>query len=329
MSRATARKSARTKRNISKKQTHFRQVEAPKSVESALQIAQRTVALVVTFSGIGNRRKVSNSQVDVDADKEWIAVSKRLIDADELEAIRSLDGEVRRYIDNTALPAMLKKGVYLLPVELIEPVTTKLREYDIQRRVLVKRFVAAYAELVQEARQRLRELFNATDYLHADDVEHKFRLRWQLIQFTTPASLEQISKELFEQEKAKAEAQWAETRDTIQQLLRSNLAELIDHMVDRLEPDDRTGSRKVFKDSAISSMQAFLQTFNARNVTDDAEMARLVKEAKGLLSGVSAKQLRNSSDLREEVHDGFAKIKQMLDPLVIVKPARAISFEEV
>lgn len=328
MSRAAAKKSARTKLNTVKKQTHFKQVEPPKSVESALQIAQRTVALVVTFSGIGNRRKVSNSQVDVDADKEWIAVSKRLIDAEELEAISSLDGEVRRYIDSMALPAMLKKGVYLLPIELIEIVTMRLREYDIQRRMLVKRFVAAYAALVQEARSRLRELFNPADYLHPDDVEHKFRLRWQLIQFTTPASLEQISKELFEQEKAKAEAQWAETRDTIQQLLRSNLAELINHMVDRLEPD-KHGERKVFKDSAISSMNGFLQTFNARNVTDDAEMARLVKEAKGLLSGVSAKQLRNSSDLREEVHDGFAKIKHMLDPLLIVKPARAISFEEV
>lgn len=331
---ATAKKTARGTAKFSKAARAAKRKTKPedepkvRTVESALQMAQRTMCLVLTFTALGNRRKVANSQVEVAADKDWIAVSKRLLDSDEFDAVKSLDGEIRRYIANTALPGLLKQGVYLLPTELVEPVTAKLREFDIQRRVLVKKFVAEYAELVHQAQVRLDKLFDPADYMDPAHVEGCFRLRWQLIQFTTPASLEQISRELYEQEKAKAEAQWAEARETIQQMLRADMAELVEHLVDRLSTDEK-GNKKTFFDSSVTKVQSFLQVFDARNITDDAQLQTLVSEAKKIISDVNPKRLRNSENLREHVRDGFAKIREALDPLIVNKPKRGITFEEV
>src|SRR5712672_3962142 len=89
---------------------------------TAAEMAQRTVTLVITFSGIGNHRRIDNAEVTVDADKRLLQVTKQLIDAPELVAVWKLDGEARRYLDWKCMPSLLKRGVYLLSTELVETV---------------------------------------------------------------------------------------------------------------------------------------------------------------------------------------------------------------
>jgi len=59
-------------------------------------LAQRTVCVKVRLGRLGNTRKVSNSQVEVDTDKSLIRVSKHLLDSKELRTIANFDGEIRR-----------------------------------------------------------------------------------------------------------------------------------------------------------------------------------------------------------------------------------------
>jgi hypothetical protein len=66
-------------------------------------LAQRTVCVKVRLGRIGNTRKVSNSQVEVDTDKSLIRVSKHLLDSKELRSIANFDGEVRRYLYDIGL----------------------------------------------------------------------------------------------------------------------------------------------------------------------------------------------------------------------------------
>jgi hypothetical protein len=86
---------------------------------TAEEMAGKTLVFILTFSGIGNRRKVDTKNIEIDADKKWIGVSKKLIDAKELQKITSLDGEIRRYIEARALPSTIKRGVYLMPVSFM------------------------------------------------------------------------------------------------------------------------------------------------------------------------------------------------------------------
>ena len=61
-------------------------------------LARKTVFVKLHLGVLGNSRKVSSAQVEVDADKNLIRVSKTLLDSPELQAIRRLDGELRYYL---------------------------------------------------------------------------------------------------------------------------------------------------------------------------------------------------------------------------------------
>lgn len=294
----------------------------------AIDLMSKTVALIVTFSSVGNQKKVSSSQVEVDADKEWIRVSKTLLECDEYDAIGHLDSEIKSWLDSRALPSLLKRGIYLLPIPMVQEADAKLKDFAEQRRYLVEKFVSVYKVHVKEARARLRELFSESDYRSSMQIRGDFNLSWQFTSFNTPASLQQISKELFEQEKQKAEATWRDAATSIEQMLLSNLSEMVNHLVEKLTPGE-DGKKKVFRNSMVSNMQEFLANLNMRNVTDNAQLKALSDQAKKLIVGVEAQQLRDEEGLRDSIRNGFDKIKSKLDDLVEVKPKRAISLEEV
>ena len=67
-------------------------------------LAQKTVCVKVRLGRLGNTRKVSNSQVEVDTDKSLLLISKHLLDSKELRTIANFDGEIRRYLYDTCLP---------------------------------------------------------------------------------------------------------------------------------------------------------------------------------------------------------------------------------
>jgi hypothetical protein len=74
-------------------------------------LAQKTVCIKVRLQRLGNTRKVSTSQIEVDSDKALLRVSKHLIDSAELRQITNFDSEVRRYLYNTCLP--FEVGIHL------------------------------------------------------------------------------------------------------------------------------------------------------------------------------------------------------------------------
>jgi hypothetical protein len=304
-------------------------IKLPKQPEwaSASEMMARTVVLVLTFSGIGNRRKVNTSQITVDADKEWIGVTKKLFDAEELDKISSLDGEARRFVESRALPSMIKKGVYLLPVDFVEEVNVRMKEYTQKRKPLVESMIHRLDQLTAEANSRLKHLFDKSQYPEPEELRSAFRLTWRFVYVDSAKNLEAVSKEIYQEERTKAEAAWAETRDTIKQLLRSQLSDMVNHLVDRLKTDT-DGKVKKFHESSVEKMQDFLGTFDARNITNDIQMKVLVDKARTLITQTDADSLRTDEAVRDYVLHGFQTIKVLLDPMVVNKPHRAITLAD-
>ena len=94
-------------------------------------LAQKTVCVKVRLGRLGNTRKVSNSQVEVDTDKSLLLISKHLLDSKELRAVANFDGEIRRYLYDTCLP--FEAGIHLCPLALLEqmegkPLCAKINE---------------------------------------------------------------------------------------------------------------------------------------------------------------------------------------------------------
>jgi Protein of unknown function (DUF3150) len=288
-------------------------------------LAQKTVCVRVRLGRIGNTRKVSNSQVEVDTDKSLIRVSKHLLDSKELRAVANFDAEVRRYLYDTCLP--FEAGIHLCPLALLEQMEGKLREFAAGRADLVQAFLSAYPVLCQEAAQRLRSLYNPTDYPPADYVAQQFTFNWQYISFGVPDQLREISTKIWQDEREKAAQVMAEAGREIQQVLRTAMAELVKHMRDWLKegPD---GKPLKFKESTVSKLVEFLDIFEFRNVTDDSELTTLVEKARGLLKGVDSEDLRATAHLRAKVQQGMAEIAAQLDTMVIKKATRKFRMEE-
>src|SRR5437667_310686 len=118
-------------------------------------LARKTVFVKLHLGLLGNTRKVSSAQVEVDADKNSIHISKSLLDSPELEAIRRLDGEIRRYLYSTCLP--FEPGIHLLPIGLIEPADAKLNEFRAKREELVEHLRDRLTDQSDGTQQRLRE----------------------------------------------------------------------------------------------------------------------------------------------------------------------------
>lgn len=288
-------------------------------------LAQKTVCVKVRLGRIGNTRKVSNSQVEVDTDKSLIRVSKHLLDSKELRAITNFDAEVRRYLYDTCLP--FEAGIHLCPLALLEQMEAKLREFAVARDGLVHTFKSAYPVLCREASQRLRSLYNPSDYPPGDYVAQQFTFSWQYISFGVPDQLREISTKIWQDEREKAAQVMAEAGREIQQVLRAAMGELVTHMRDRLK-ESPDGKPLKFKESTVSKLIEFLGMFEFRNVTKDAELSGLVEKARELLKGVDSGDLRTTAHLRARVQQGMTEIAAQLDTMVVRKGARKFRMEE-
>jgi len=292
-------------------------------VLTSQDLAQTTVCLKVHLGALGNTRKVSSAKIEVDADKQLIRVSKTLLDASELRDIHRLDSELRHYLYEICLPFEI--GIHLLPLPLVETVDQKLREMQERRSALVDRFLRAYPRLCRQASQRLRTLYSPADYPPVDYVESKFTFSWQYLSFGVPGQLKELSARIFATEREKAAQRMTEASMEIQQVLRTALAEMVEHLRDRLT-DNGDGKPKQLRDSAVQKLKEFLTTFNLRNVTDDRDLADQVEKARDLLDGVDADVIRNTETLRDRIRVGMSDISTQLDTMIIDRPSRKFRF---
>lgn len=296
---------------------------APTEAPDGSQIPLRTVLLVTELKRVGNRKKVSSARVEVDADKEAISVSKTLLDAPQLLDIINYDTAIRRLIGLTCLPSFFRGGMFLLPLQSVERVESRLQEMQEERARLVSVFLSDYPQLVETARARLRGLFEILDYPAVDAVAQEFDFSWRYLSFDVPATLQAIDLQVFNREREKQARQWDEAAGQIQTLLRANLLDLVANMNERLAPT-ADGQRKIFKNSLVSNLTDFLKTFDARNIVDDAELARVCAQARSLLEGVDPQLLRESQDVRAQVQTGFAQVQRELSEMVVNRPTRRI-----
>ncbi len=288
---------------------------------------QQLLYLSLTLGLPGIRRKVNVNKVRIDADQRLIRVTKKIMDSATYREIVSLDGNVRRWLMARSLPVpALKAGVYAVPVGLVTSVEEKLAEFSEKRDALVEQFVQEYPQRIEEAKVRLRSNFSPDDYPGTLVLQDAFRIHTRYVSFDVPTALKEVSGEIFAREREKAARAWQDTLEAWTVLLRTSMADLVNHMVERLSMN-ADGKPRVFKDSLVSNLRDFLGTFDARNVADDADLKELAEKARSLLSrDVTPERLREDSRFREAVAVGFAKIKEKLDTMIVERPKRRITF---
>lgn len=275
----------------------------------------RAVLLSLTISSLGTKRKVQSAAVEVEADKDYIHVSKDLLKSDLLEQIKKFDGATRAWINERSLPSLFRNGVYLWPMALVIDADNFLISRMDQRQPLIDRLCDAYQALKAEAQSRLGVLFNPTEYPDVQKVRESYSMSYQFIECNTPGRLNEISTVLFERERQKAESVWRDALTEAKDMLRGQLVVLVDHMRDRLSVGS-DGKPKKFKNSLVSNMSDFLTLFDARNIADDNELSAIVQRCREVLGTATSEAIRDSDTMRARIAAGFEGIASDLSGLV-------------
>ena len=302
-------------------------------------LIEKTVFLRTNFKVMGVSKKVSNTVLSngtvlsTDVKAKLLRVQKTLLESKELDAIKSADGAMRNWLYNICLPYDM--GILLLSRELLDTVTDRLDAFTDERAGLVRTFVDAYPQLCIDARGQLENLaselhlsvellYNPADYPSVDRVAALFGFEYQYFSFSIPDGLRE---EIRETETAKAQAKIEMAIEGITSALRESFLELVDHLKSALEPT-ADGKKKRLYATTVTNLQDFLDTFKARNVTNDAQLDALVAEVQSIIKpGVSSDILKKDESFASDVHRRMSDVSADLTKLVEVIPGRKFRTE--
>lgn len=297
-------------------------------------ILDSALLLIITRRWLPMTKTVNSHVVNSTADKKMLSVNKKLFDSPELKAIASNQIKLDEFIARRSSPIPLKKGHHLVAVDLYSEVENVLMQTLEKHNQLVDAFVDVYQKAVEKAKDLLGDQFNENDYPVSSAVKSYFLFTWEYLEFSTSSKLKIISKEAAERNEERFQANVVQAGQAMEQLLRAQMQGLVKHLVERLTPtgefnEDLTEKKRVFRDSMLDKINDFLSVFDARNLTQSAELKGLVEQARALTQGITPEVLRSDEALRDSVSTGFTKIRTELDKMIQDNPTRAISFDEV
>ena len=279
---------------------------------------------------LGNSRKVGGDIWNTpETDKSLLHASKTLLESSQLDAIRKADMRMRQWLYNTNGPALpCDFDAFMIPNGSVISVKNKLEEYKRERAALVDEFLTVYIEQVRISKDRLGPLHNPHDYLSLDQVRAKFYFDYSIFAFGVSEGLKQISEELYQQEVTKLQTTLQSAATEITAAMRQTVFDLLTNLQEKLTPDESTGKVKTLHKAAVENVKKFLDTFSLKNVTNDAQLAGVVEQVKGLLSGTDVKSLRASDSFRDKMRDSLAGITAQLSTMVQEKSGRKFLFDE-
>ena len=316
-----------------------------KPVEDKSSLLDKAVIVSFKTGWPGNSRKVKGKQqiLDTDADKDLLRVNKELLDSPELKEIVSFANKSRRWVLSLCVPSFIEEGYYFAPIARLAEIDAGLAEREKAYWDMVDMFVGVYPDRVREMSSRLWSLFNPEEYpgvsgskpngewlleIDATAIKSLFLWRVRYVSFGVPDSLKSLSADLYRRERDRFEQSLVEASNEVQNALREAFSGLVSHMVKKLTETRDNGKPGIFRDSLITNLTAFIDTFRDRNLTSDAVLEELVGQAKALLSGVTPDVLRDNTGLRNRVQTGFEQIKEQISLNLIDRPTRSFSFDD-
>lgn len=286
------------------------------------------------WTAVKHDRKVSRDVAQQHGAHEGAGrYNKQLLrEAEKLESLRSLAGQIRQYFYKITLP-WSDEGYRLLPAHFYFELTTKMRDFEQAFTQQVEEFLAVYPTYIEQVRPELNGLFREEDYPSAEKLRNKFGVRLEVLPIP---SGEDFRVTLSEEEKARVAREIDENvRQSLQrgtEDLWVRLKEVVSHMVERLkEPEPR------FHASLVTNVFELVDLLPRLNVNQDEELNRFAGEIKDRLCGFTARDLKKNEILRVATANDAAQILEEMDAVLREReqnsgsnaPVNAISNEDI
>jgi len=238
--------------------------------------------------------------------------NKQLLrEAERLESLRSLSGQIRQYFYKITLP-WSDEGYRLLPAHFYFELTAKMREFEQAFTQQVEEFLAVYPSYIEQVRPELNGLFREEDYPSTDKLRNKFGVKLEVLPIP---SGNDFRVTLSEEEQARVAREIDENvRRSLQkgtEDLWTRLKGVVAHMVERLnEPESR------FHASLVTNIGELVELLPRLNVNQDEELNRFAGEIRDRLCGFTARDLKKNEILRAATVNDAAEILTKMDAVL-------------
>jgi hypothetical protein len=297
------------------------------SYDHAEQLRNTTTGIRLSWHWLGTRKTLADNQHAIianafDADPRRIRATKQLIDSkhEKLRALTKLKNEATSYVRDNSLP-FPEPGLRLIKRDELPHIQSQLENFRSRLWEHVAQANDYYGDMVEQARTRLGDLFNHTDY--PSSLTNEFGMEWDFPSVEPPPYLATLSPAIYAAECERVRDRFASAVTLAEDAFRAELAQLVTHLSERLTPTEE-GTKKTFHGTTLENLTDFFGRFRNLNLTSSNELNTLVSQAEQVLSGASADTLRTDALLAAQIRGQLADISSTLDAMVITTSRRKI-----
>jgi len=291
------------------------------------QLQTETTAIRLHIRWPGVKKTLSQSQRLLaagafNADLNVLSAAKKLLDTSHpaFRAVSAVRSRVVTCWRDQTLP-YVEPGVRLVRRSTVPKLESQLHEAQAELEEAVSELDRCYGDLVEQARQRLGELFDATDY--SSSIVDLFEISWDYPATTPPDYLRTVAPEVYQSECLRVRDRFNEAVEIAQAAFAEELSNLVSHLAERLSGES-DGKPKVFRDTAVTNLNEFIERFHRLSIGSDESLEQLVEQARSLVTGVVPDKLRQQDSLRQRLSNGLTRIEASLDGYMTDRPRRNI-----
>jgi len=291
----------------------------------------------VSFTMMGTKRaledaKLTTAAAAFGADTDFLGASKKLLNTKDpaFSAVTKIKSRIGTLWHDCTLP-YTEPGIRLMRENRLNTFVEQITAYRDELHAAVDALESSYSRLREEARYKLGDLFNESDYPLT--LIGLFDVTWEFPNVTPPDYLRTLNPALYEAERARMMGRFNEAVTLAEQAFMAEFQGLVSHLAERLTGvNESTGQPKAFKDSTVNNLREFFDKFSSLSVRSSPQLDAMVEQAKGLLSGVDPSSLKPENGhttaaqdvLRKHIADAMKGIGNTLDGLIVDKPRRRI-----
>jgi hypothetical protein len=321
-----------------------------------LEILRNAMLFTFSYHMWRNKARADKDKIEVNANKSDLKVSKRLVRCEEYDALVQFKSQTYSWLLERSMMGV-RKGFYFVkravnkdgqPISQIEIFDEYLTGRQAELEKLIEAFVRAYPKAKAEAakpptrtevegkkgRKRvevgggLGDLYDEADYPTQDELRKLFWFEWNWLALSVP---DELPDEIRQKENAKLRQQYVEAQAEVKRALREAFAEMVGTAVEQLTVKDDADKQKQFSQQLFDERWAgFFETFESKNILEDAELAALVDRCRKILGNgiVTGQAMKDDETVRERVASEFGKVKKEMVKMVEDKPKRRFALED-
>jgi len=293
-----------------------------KSFGSVLQSG--SCGLKFEKSAFGNTRTLEDSQMRRIADEfgseaDSISARKSLINRKHpaVKAVNAVMTAARKVWVSCTLPYP-DTGIRLIKRSKVDWFIEQMGECRTLLSLAVAEMDAARDDLVEEARGRLADLFDATQYpaSFADD----YSIDWSFPSLNPPEWMKELNPAAYEAEVAKVKAQFEIAVVQAEEAFKSQFVKIVEDLKCKLAGKAEVGK---LRSDSFKTLQKFVESYKELNIGSSAELDAMVLEAEKLIDPAA-----KGSDVIAKMASQFGEIHANLDSMIVKSGSRKLNLSD-